>query len=110
MSTWQVRISRMAYPNRMPHGAFTKRYAMLAPPAWRESRAAALLNARGCAPGDAPACATCTELLKLLVDDAARYQLGKTKVRHAVVVVDTWHAATNVRAGAGVRRAGPPKA
>ena len=71
----------MAYPNRMPHAAFTKRYAMLAPATWRESRTAALLHARACAPGDGPACATCTELLKLLVNDAARYQLGKTKVR-----------------------------
>tara|TARA_B110001452_G_scaffold225923_1_gene200099 strand:- start:312 stop:2963 length:2652 start_codon:yes stop_codon:yes gene_type:complete len=75
-----IRVSRMAYPNRMPHSAFLRRYALLSPPAWLASHQAALSECRTAPPGDAGVCKTCSSLLELTIEDTKRYQLGKTKV------------------------------
>ena len=75
-----VRISRMAYPNRLPHAGFVRRYSLLATPAWNSAHPSAVLAARKATPGDAEVLAFCKSLLVDVVDDAARYQLGKTKV------------------------------
>ena len=79
-----IRVSRMAYPNRMPHASFVKRYALLAAGKWLEDNAGGIGECRTAPPGDAGACATCTSLLASVVDDAKRFQLGKTKVRLGV--------------------------
>eukprot|EP00964_Phaeocystis_antarctica_P070762 scaffold43101_cov51-Phaeocystis_antarctica.AAC.2 len=79
-----IRVSRMAYPNRMPHASFVKRYALLAAGKWLEDNASGIGECRTAPPGDAGACATCTSLLASVVDDAKRFQLGKTKVRLGV--------------------------
>ena len=84
-----VRISRMAYPNRMPHSAFARRYALLAAKVWRVKNMARLLQAWEAQPGDAGACALCTELLALLIPDAKRYQMGKTKVFFRAFLLET---------------------
>ena len=76
-----IRVSRMAYPNRMPHASFVKRYALLAAGAWLEEHAAGIGECRTALAGDAGACATCTSLLSAVLDDAKRFQLGKTKAR-----------------------------
>ena len=75
-----VRISRMAYPNRMPHASFVSRYALLAPSEWQAAHEVDMARARAAAPGDESARALCEGALALVVEDVARYQLGKTKV------------------------------
>ena len=75
-----VRISRMAYPNRMPHSAFVRRYALLAPKVWQAEEQPFLAHAEDDRPGDRHALTACQKLLQLVVPDSARYQLGKTKV------------------------------
>eukprot|EP00900_Chrysochromulina_parva_P008310 jgi/Chrpa1/17480/Chrysochromulina_OHIO_Genome00007564-RA len=75
-----VRISRMAYPNRMPHPAFVRRYMVLAPKRWQADHSALLVKAREAAPGDAEIFKGCQQVLGVVVEDASRYQLGKTKV------------------------------
>ena len=76
-----VRISRMAYPNRMPHAAFVKKYALLAGKEWQQAHVAGLLASRDTATADGgPAAELCADALKQVVEDETRYQLGKTKV------------------------------
>ena len=75
-----VRISRMAYPNRMLHGAFVRRYAVLTSKAWLAKQQISLAIARDAEPGDAATADLCAEVLKLVVEDCSRFQLGKTKV------------------------------
>ena len=77
-----VRISRMAYPNRMPHAALVSRYAVLADKTWQQSHRDRMAQARAAAPGDAETVSLCKALLAIIVDDDSRYQLGKTKVGH----------------------------
>ncbi|KAL1496526.1 hypothetical protein AB1Y20_016479 [Prymnesium parvum] len=73
-----VRISRMAYPNRMPHAAFVRKYALLASPAWQQAhREQIALLAQ---PAHPPAAELCAAALRQIVADASRYQQGKTKV------------------------------
>ena len=48
-----VRISRMAYPNRMPHAAFVRRYLLLATAPWQQKHPSAMFTSRSAAPGDA---------------------------------------------------------
>ena len=74
-----VRISRMAYPNRMPHAAYVRRYHLLATPKWNSANPSAVLAARKSA-GTPEVLAFCESLLRDVVDDSTRYQLGKTKV------------------------------
>jgi len=75
-----VRISRMAYPNRMPHPAFVRRYTVLAPKSWQATHHDALVQAREATPGSPEAYQVCELVLGQVVEDATRYQLGKTKV------------------------------
>ena len=75
-----VRISRMAYPNRMPHAAFVRRYHLLASTKWQNDHPSAVSTARQAAPGDAAALSICDKLLQDVVEDSTRYQLGRTKV------------------------------
>mmetsp|Transcript_3156 Transcript_3156/g.9612 ORF Transcript_3156/g.9612 Transcript_3156/m.9612 type:complete len:1277 (+) Transcript_3156:392-4222(+) len=75
-----VRISRMAYPNRMPHIAFVLRYALLIGRDWQAAHAGEIASARQAPPGNEGARWLCEEALRRVVDDAERYELGKTKV------------------------------
>jgi len=77
-----VRISRMAYPNRMPHAAFVRKYALLASKAWQQANfdAMASLVRDPVAAKSGPAAELCADALGQVVQDQTRYQLGKTKV------------------------------
>ena len=88
-----IRVSRMAYPNRMPHASFVRRYALLASGKWLEDNASGIGGCRTAPPGDAGACATCTSLLATVVDEAKRFQLGKTKARTRTM--HTMHTCTH---------------
>ncbi|KAJ1623317.1 P-loop containing nucleoside triphosphate hydrolase protein [Pavlovales sp. CCMP2436] len=76
-----IRIARLAYPNRMPHGAFVerrrKRYALLAP-----EMVGLLASARAAAAKSDGAAvrAACEKLLAKVVTEEGRFQLGKSKV------------------------------
>lgn len=75
-----VRISRMAFPNRMPHAAFVQRYGLLLGREWQAAHARQMAEARLSPHGDEAARALCAAALAAAVDEPARYQLGKSKV------------------------------
>ena len=71
-----VRISRMAYPNRMHHLAFVRRYVLLTDPKWQQQH----LNVEYDSVQGPEAAALCKKVLLQVIDDESRYQLGKSKV------------------------------
>lgn len=75
-----VRISRMAYPNRMVHKAFIQRYLPLVTKDWIALHEQKLSRASGATLGDEATRDLCARMLVVVVEDATRYQLGKTKV------------------------------
>ena len=75
-----IRISRMAYPNRMPHADFVRVYAMLAGKSWAANAGISLSDCKTAPPADAGMRKACEALLKVLVEEEGRYQLGKSKV------------------------------
>eukprot|EP00964_Phaeocystis_antarctica_P157680 scaffold127979_cov60-Phaeocystis_antarctica.AAC.1 len=73
-----IRIARMAYPDRMPHAAFSWRYAVLGPAGWRA--------AHGAARADGLTRDGCAALLASLLE-GSEYAQGTTKVfLHALVL------------------------
>ena len=75
-----IRISRMAYPNRMPHADFVRVYTMLAGKSWAANAGISLADCKTAPPADAAMRKACEALLKVLVEEEGRYQLGKSKV------------------------------
>jgi len=64
----------------MPHGSFVSRYALLLGSEWLAAHAEEFAHARQAVAGDERARTLCQAALVKVIDDAERYQLGKTKV------------------------------
>ena len=74
-----VRISRMAYPNRMPHGGFVETVHAARRQGVGECPRRRGVEAREAPAGDEDALLLCRQLLEKVVEDVSRYQLGRPR-------------------------------